>query len=276
MKLTPLLQADDTAPFDLPDALRERYGGSFGVGRPRLIANFVSTIDGVVAIPSLPRSNQLISGDDDDDRFVMGLLRAAADVILIGSGTLQASPSSLWTASRPYPAAQASFAELRRRLQLAAEPDLAVVTGSGEIDELHPALARGAIVLTTDEGAGKLRGRLPASCSISSTGPGPTVDLKRAVALLHDWGRLRILSEAGPRIFGALVRARLVDELFLTVSPLLAGRAAGRPRPGLVDDVELLPEVRVGTRLLDLRHGATHTFCRYALDYEDRRPVGAG
>ena len=274
MNLEPLLEAEGTAAFDLPVALRERYGGSFGVGRPRLFANFVSTIDGVVAIPSLPRSNQLIAGGDDDDSFVMALLRTVADVVVIGSGTLHASPNSLWTSARPYPAAQASFADLRRRLKLSAEPDLAVVTGSGDIDVSHPALERGAIVLTTHEGAGKLRGRLPASSSISSTGPGPRVDLKRAVALLHESGRQRILTEAGPRIFGALVRAQLVDELFLTVSPLLAGRAAGQRRPGLIDDVELLPDIRVGTRLVDLRLGATHTFFRYALDYEGRRPLG--
>ena len=102
------------------------------MGRPRLIANFVSTIDGVVAIPSVPRSSQLIADGDDDDRFVMALLRAVSDVIVIGSGTLHASPNSLWTPSRPYPEAQASFAELRRRLKLSASPDLAVLTGSGD------------------------------------------------------------------------------------------------------------------------------------------------
>lgn len=266
--LEPLLQAEEAAPFDLPDVLRARYGGSLGVGRTRLIANFVSTVDGVVTIPSLPRSNQLIADGDDDDRFVMGLLRAVADVIVVGSGTLRASPSSLWTPSGPYPAARAAFAELRRRLKLSDAPDLAVLTGSGDLDASHPALERGALVFTTDDGAEKLRGRLPASCSVTSTGPGTTVDLHRAVELLREWGRDRILSEAGPRIFGSLVRARLVDELFLTISPLLAGRAAGNPRPGLVDDVELLPDVRVATRLLDLRQGATHTFFRYALDYE--------
>ena len=230
--LTSLIRADDGPQFDLPDDLRERYGGSFGVGRPRLIANFVSTIDGVVAIPSLPRSSQLIADGDDDDRFVMALLRAVSDAIVIGSGTLHASPNSLWTPSRPYPAAQASFADLRRRLKLSESPDLVVLTGSGDLDVSHPALESGALVLTTDGGASKLRGRLPAACSVVSTGPGTIVDLKRAVKLLHDWGRQRILTEAGPRIFGSLVQAQLVDELFLTISPLLAGRAVGPSAPG--------------------------------------------
>ena len=155
--LTSLIRADDGPQFDLPDDLRERYGGSFGVGRPRLIANFVSTIDGVVAIPSLPRSSQLIADGDDDDRFVMALLRAVSDAIVIGSGTLHASPNSLWTPSRPYPAAQASFADLRRRLKLSESPDLVVLTGSGDLDVSHPALESGALVLTTDGGASKLR-----------------------------------------------------------------------------------------------------------------------
>ena len=153
-------------------------------------------------------------------------------------------------------------------MKLSESPDLVVLTGSGDLDVSHPALESGALVLTTDGGASKLRGRLPAACSVVSTGPGAVVDLKRAVKLLHDWGRQRILTEAGPRIFGSLVQAQLVDELFLTISPLLAGRAAAHRRLGLIDDVELLPAVRVGGRLLDLRQGSTHTFFRYALDYE--------
>ena len=81
----------------------ERYPGRFGFDGPRVVANFVSTLDGVVAIPGLARANRLIADENDDDRFVMGLLRAAADIVLIGSGTLQASPTGLWTPASTYP-----------------------------------------------------------------------------------------------------------------------------------------------------------------------------
>lgn len=71
----------------LPAALAEAYGGDFGIGRPRVYANFVSSVDGVVAFPAGGESGQRVSGGDKPDRFIMGLLRATADAVMIGSGT---------------------------------------------------------------------------------------------------------------------------------------------------------------------------------------------
>jgi riboflavin biosynthesis pyrimidine reductase len=65
-------------------------------------------------------------------------------------------------------------------------------------------------------------------------------------------------------MFGSLVASRLVDELFLTVSPVLAGRAAGA-RLGLVEGVELVPQTRVVGRLRSVRTHGSHLFLRYAL-----------
>ena len=135
--------------------------GRFGFDGPRVVANFVSTLDGVVAIPGLARANRLIADENDDDRFVMGLLRAAADVVLIGSGTLQASPNGLWTPASTYPDVAGDWAELRRRLGRPPEPALAVITGTGGVDPNHPAFDRGALVLTTDAGAQALSGSCP-------------------------------------------------------------------------------------------------------------------
>src|SRR6058998_3126635 len=95
-----LAEADGLPELELPDELRDRYGGPLGFEEPRLVANFVSSIDGIVAIPTLPRSNSLISAGSEADRFVMGLLRAVADAVLVGSGTLHAWPNALWTPER--------------------------------------------------------------------------------------------------------------------------------------------------------------------------------
>ena len=65
-------------------------------------------------------------------------------------------------------------------------------------------------------------------------------------------GHELVLSEGGPTLFTSLVAAGLVDELFLTVSPLLAGRA-GVPRLSLADGAELLPDVRVAGDLVSVR-----------------------
>ena len=79
------------------------------------------------------------------------------------------------------------------------------------------------------------------------------------VAALRARGHRRILSEAGPHLFASLVAAGLVDELFLTVSPLLLGRGP-EPRLGLVAGD---PPAPPALRLEGLRRDATHLFLRY-------------
>ena len=103
-----------------PTRWRRSTAGRSGSSEPRLFANFVATADGVVAIPSLPQSNKLIAGGSAADRFVMGLLRACADVVVIGSGTLLGSPGGLWTPEQAFPDAADGFAELRAPARPAA------------------------------------------------------------------------------------------------------------------------------------------------------------
>jgi riboflavin biosynthesis pyrimidine reductase len=206
----------------LPDELRRLYGGDLGFDEPRLYANFVSTLDGVVAIPSVPRSNSLVSMESAADRFVMGLLRAFADVVLIGAGVLRASPRGTWLPENVYPLAAKSFAELRRSLGKPEAPTVAVLTGSGSIDPAHPVLGR-AVVLTSTRGARALEGALPPGAEVVALGEERTIDVRLVADALWERGHRLILSEAGPHTFGSLLAADVVDELFLTVSPLLVG-----------------------------------------------------
>jgi riboflavin biosynthesis pyrimidine reductase len=258
-----LFEPDGLAAADLPDELAKLYGGSLGFEAPRLFANFVATIDGVVAIPSIPSSNALVAGDSESDRFVMGLLRAFADVVLIGAGTLAASPEGTWRPDRVYPAAADGYAELRRRLGKATEqPRVAIVTGRGSIDPSHPVLATRAVVLTSTSGAERLQSELPESSTIVALGDDTVLDPRAAVDALHARGATLILSEAGPHTFGRLVAAGLVDELFLTVSPLLAGDRGHVTRFGLAESVELMPP-GVREQLLGVRRHGDYLFLRY-------------
>ena len=78
--LSLLFERSDLPAYDLPDTLRALYGGPIGFGAPAVYANFVSTLDGVVAMgPDVPPS--VISGRSPADRFVMGLLRACAEAV---------------------------------------------------------------------------------------------------------------------------------------------------------------------------------------------------
>jgi riboflavin biosynthesis pyrimidine reductase len=259
-----LWEAEGLPAFDLPEELESAYG-PFGLETPLVYANFVETLDGVVAIRSEPKSNRLVSGNSETDRFVMGLLRAAADCVLIGSGTLHGSPKALWTPEKAYPDAAEAYAELRRRLGLAPEPALAVMTASGALHPDHPALREGAVVLTTARGAERARRGLSEAVEVVVLDGETAVDPADAVGALKERGCRSICSEAGPHVFGSLLAAGLVDELFLTVSPLLAGRSDLGQRLALVEAEELLPDRRDPARLLSIRRDGAHLFLRYAL-----------
>lgn len=256
----------ESAPAEtrMPEPLQELYGGGLELEEPRLYANFVATVDGVVAVPSLPRSNRLVAQGDDGDRFVMGLLRALADCVLIGAGTLAGSPHGTWLAERVFPPAGEAFAELRRRRGRPPRPEIAVLTGQGSIDPEHPVLAGRAVVLTSESGAERLDGRLPSSVDVVALGEGPGLDLTVAVDVLRERGHASILSEAGPHTFGSLVAEGLADELFLTISPLLLGEGGPATRFGLVQAADLLPE-GVRTRVVSVRRHEQHLFLRYEL-----------
>jgi riboflavin biosynthesis pyrimidine reductase len=239
----------------LPGALRSFYGGPFGLPEQVLYANFVETLDGIVALPSVEKSNALVADGNEDDKFLMGLLRAAADCILIGAGTMLASPNGLWRPSGVYPKAADAFAEL-------GEPAVAVVSTGASLDPNHPVLQR-AVLLTTVRGAEQFAGTLP---DVVAVNDGDWVDLRAAVAVLRERGHRRILSEAGPTVFGSLLADGLVDELFLTVSPVIAGRTAAGSTLGLVEGVALLPQARIGGRLASVRRSEDHLFLRYVFD----------
>jgi riboflavin biosynthesis pyrimidine reductase len=250
---------------DLPSEIRDVYRGTLGFDGPVVFANFVQTIDGVVALPGTPLAHRVIGDASEADRFVLGLLRACADVVLVGSGTLRASPNAVWTAADAYPPAVTGFVELRSRSGRSPEPRVAVVTASGSLGQARRTLRAGSLVLTTEHGAAVLDGRLPLGVELTVLPGEDDVDLTAAATHLHLRGLDAILSECGPALFGSLVTAGLVDELFLTISPLLAGRSPDGFRPALVDGVELLPDTRVAGRLLGVRRHGSHLFVRYGL-----------
>ena len=75
----------------------------------------------------------MISGFFEPDRFVMALLRAASDVMLVGAGTIAGSSSTSWTAEHLQPGLAPQIREWRRDLGLAPRPTTVIVTGSGEV-----------------------------------------------------------------------------------------------------------------------------------------------
>jgi riboflavin biosynthesis pyrimidine reductase len=246
----------------MPADLEKVYGGIGFAGRV-LFSNFVSSLDGVVNLGSSVSAGSLISGRNQADRFLMGLLRACADAVLLGAGTLRATPGHQWTAEHIFPAAAKSFERLRSDLGRKPTPRLVLFTASGNLEISHPAVVAGATIVTTATGAAVLRPRLPASCDLLESGD-KAVDLGDAIAELRLRGYNVLLTEGGPHLMGELIRSELLDEAFLTVSPVIAGRNV-EPRLGMVAGAEFLPSQQLWTRLASARRQGDFLFLRYEL-----------
>ncbi len=274
--LDPLVTHYDAAPgaeFPLPADLAVLYGPlrlPFRPGRPHVIGNFVTTLDGVAAL-GVPghMGGGPISGHDRHDRALMGLLRAAADAVIVGAGTLRASPGHLWTAEHIYPPLAAAYRDLRRALGMEAPPLNVIVSASGEIDVDLPVFRSGAVpvlVVSTAAGAERIRRRaVPPAVSVE---PVEGRDRIGVDAILSAVGRARrcgvILVEGGPRLMGDFFDGGRLDELFLTVAPQVAGRDGSAERPGIVAGIEFAPNRPLWGTLVGVRRGGSHLFLRYS------------
>lgn len=202
----------------------------------------------------------------------MALLRACADAVVVGAGTLRASPGSDWTAEQAFPDLAPELSALRAHLGLSPRPRLVVVTRAGDLDPGHRGLGPDSLILTGPEGAARLPRALSRRALVVEGEGGGVAPMGVRRALLEA-GHSRILSEAGPHLTGQMLAAGALDELFLTVSPLLAGRPEGPNRPGLAQGVELLPERQVGADLVSVRRHRDHLFLRYRFSRGPASPV---
>jgi riboflavin biosynthesis pyrimidine reductase len=230
----------------------------------RVYGNFVSSIDGIVALEGgTAPSGGIISGRNEADRFVMGLLRAFADAVVVGAGTVRAEGGrALWTPEYIFPAAADAFRALRAALKRGQTPRLVIVTARGELDPSERALEAGALVLTTTRSADRLRQVLPKASEVRAISEADQIEVGDILGALQAEGYRTILTEGGPQLFGELVASGRVDELFLTVSPKLAGH---RDRSfGIIRGVDFGRTLK-DCRLLSVRRHESHLFLRYEL-----------
>ncbi|MGC8634707.1 MAG: RibD family protein [Candidatus Limnocylindrales bacterium] len=257
-----------------PAALARRYGGPLAIplhaGRPTVIVNFVESLDGVVALPDGPRGGgSSISGGAEADRFVMALLRALADAVVVGAGTVRAAPAHEWTPRGVAPAWATPCATWRAQLGLAAQPTTVVVSAAGSLPAAHRGLSLQdvpVLVATTAAGARQLRpGGVSGGVRVEAVSAGDSVAPAELLGLLHRRGARLVLCEGGPHLLASLLGAGAVDELFLTLAPQLLGRSAGSERLGLVEGLAWDPAGAPWWQLRSIRRDDAHLFLRYAL-----------
>ncbi|MCX4528697.1 MULTISPECIES: pyrimidine reductase family protein [unclassified Streptomyces] len=190
-----------------------------------LRANMVSTLDGAAQHDG---RSQPISGETD--MRIFGTLRALADVVVVGAETVRQE------GYRPARAREA-FAARREAAGQGPAPAIAVITASLDLDFSLPLFTAPLVPTLVITGATARADRVAAAAASGAevviAGDGAAVDPARAVRELAERGLRRQLTEGGPRLLGQFVAADALDELCLTISPMLtagdAQRIAGGP-----------------------------------------------
>jgi riboflavin biosynthesis pyrimidine reductase len=272
--LEALFEMEDGSALPLPSDLAALYGPlrlPTHPGRPFVVGNFVTTLDGVVALnePGHAGGGD-ISGFNWQDQLVMGLLRAIADAVIVGAGTLRSVPQHRWTAEYIYPPMAMAYQQLRTSLGKPGPPLNVIVTARGEVDLHLPVFQSGEVpvlLVTTTQGAERMHTeRLPSSVQVSALQSAGSLS---AQAILQAVNHVRqsdvILVEGGPQLLGDFFAEQVLDELFLTLAPQVAGRDGQVERPGLVMGKRFAPEHPLWGTLIDVKRGGSHLFLRYAL-----------
>ncbi|MEU4228128.1 pyrimidine reductase family protein [Nonomuraea sp. NPDC026600] len=212
-------------------------------GRPWLRLNMVASADGAAWLKGL--SGGLSS---EGDRRIFRVLRGMSDVVMAGAATVRTEG---YGAVKP----RESWQTLREGRPPA--PPIAVVSRRLDLDLGSPLFTEAVsrtIVITCEAAPAERRADASRVADVVVAG-GDLVDMSVAVRELHERGLTRILCEGGPRLNGQLAAADLIDELCLSISPLLVGGGAARILNGEASQVEL--------RLSQVLEEEGVLFCKY-------------
>jgi riboflavin biosynthesis pyrimidine reductase len=213
-----------------------------------LRANMVSSADGAAHLDGMTRGLS-----SDADRHLFALLRTLADVIVVGAGTVRAEryapvrQHELWPDLRSGRTPTPPIAVVSARLDL--DPSSRLIAEA-------PPSAR-TIIITTAQAPADRRAALDGPAELIVAGR-ETVDPKAAVAALAERGHRRMLTEGGPHLLARIAEADLLDELCLTIGPVLAGSGASRILAGPTSVMPLQPLI-----LAHVLEDNGFLFCRY-------------
>lgn len=284
--LTPLETLYDAAAGEnvmLPPELTALYGRlefpshSSRGGRPYVITNFVSSLDGVVSlgVPGQAAGGP-ISGFKQHDRMVMGLLRAAAGVVVVGAGSLRPVPDHVWTAQYIYPALADAYQTMRNASGKSGPPLNVIVTASGELDPNLRVFQSGEVpvlIVTNAQGCRRIRERgMPQSVEVVAVQGGDRLSARSILTAVKRVSSCDLmLVEGGPHLLGDFFAEACLDEQFLTLAPQVAGRDGFSERPGFVAGRTFAPEHPLWGTLISVKRGGNHLFLRYAFASSDSR-----
>jgi len=198
----------------------DAYGrlAALSPSRPALRLNMIASLDGAATVDG--RSGEL---GGPPDKATFAALRSLADVVLVGAGTMRAEGYG--------PARLADEARARRQASgLPPVPPIAVISRACQLDWGAPFFADAEVrplVVTVASAAAADRARAAEVADVIVSGEAD-VDLAQALSALAERGHTNVLAEGGPGIAAQLAAAGLIDEVCLTVAPMLAAGSGPR------------------------------------------------
>ena len=189
---------------------------------PTLRVTFVASIDGAVTV-----NGKSAGLGGPGDKMIFDTLRMLCDALVVAAGTVRTENYDALRLTAP-------ARDWRLARGLPEFPLMVIVSGSLDLDPeqlvFSDAPVRPLVITHAGAPAGR-RAALAGVAEIVTVGE-TSVDLTAMVRELHARGATQLLCEGGPRLLGALIAADLVDEMCLTVSPLLVGGTGGRTAAG--------------------------------------------
>lgn len=261
----------------LPEAFSRVYGQwhlPAGIdGRPYTAINFVVSRDGRISYAEPGDvGGASVNGGCGADVWLMGLLRARCDAVLIGDGTVRAEPEHVWTPSHLAGADAPAFEWLRAhegRTPIALHVFCSL---TGDVDRSWASVARDDIqivVATTVAGSDlarrRLQGRPDTEVVVFGDDRVDTSAMSRWLAA--ERGVQSLLCEGGPRLYGSMAFDGAIDDEFITLSPVLVGSlsSSGARRPSLIEGVGFAPGASPTVAPISLRRAGHHLMLRSRL-----------
>lgn len=271
---TLLFDDDHSGGTGLPEPFRRAYAGEWALpeplDRPYTTINFVVSRDGRISYAEPGEvGGASVSEGSPADIWVMQLLRARCDAVLIGDGTVRAESDHRWTVEYLGGADAPAFTWLRAAEGRRPVPLQAICSLTGAIERHWAVVADESfdlLVATTAAGADEARRRLAGRPNAEVVAFGDDrVDTARLGAwLLAERQVTSLLCEGGPSLYGSMVADGAVDDEFVTLAPILIGglSSAGTRRPSLVEGVGFAPGASPRVEPLSLRRAGHHLLVR--------------
>lgn len=262
----------------LPAPFREILGGDWTMparlDRPYVYSNLAASRDGRMSFsePGFDASG-VVTMANPHDRWLMALLRARADAVMMGDTTVRIERGILATAEYVCDYDAAAWRALRAHEGRHPQPWMVILSYDSAIDPAEACFQNPEtriVLATTAHGIARAQALArDARAEVFAHELGAEwIDLNALTRLLFDqYGVRALLCEGGPRVMGGMLQAGLIDEEFLTYCPVIVGASRERPRPSYIEGTAFMPQRAPLSHIQTLRRAGDYLFLHTRVEY---------